>query len=262
MWLIVRSIALSWMCAAVILAHADAQPSPPPTWPPIRPAPFVDRFEGPRLHPRWFVADGWHNGDWFSNDWRATQLQPTPHGVDLIMARAPEGAEKQYMSAEFRSLEQYLYGYFEARMRVPRGPGLVAAFFTFTRPGDRETQNEIDFEILGRNPLVAELTYHVGSQAVGERVVLGFDASADFHTYAFEWRPGAIRWYIDNRLVHVSEGQAAELTRPQNITFNLWNSARMPVWLGPIDEGYAPWRMSVSCVAYAPQYEGRALCVD
>ncbi len=257
-----RLIALCLCALMGFAANARAQTQAAPAWPPPAERAFIDRFEGPTLHPRWFVADGWHNGDMFSSDWRASQLQLTAEGVELTMARAPEGAVKPYNSAEFRTREQYLYGYFEARMRIPRGPGLVAAFFTFTRPGDRETQNEIDMEMLGRDPLVIELTYHVGNQAVREIEVLGFDASTGFHTYAFEWRPDSIRWYIDNRLVHVSRGLAAELNRPQTITFNLWNSARMPRWLGPIDDGYAPWRMTVACVAHAPRYQGRSLCAE
>lgn len=28
---------------------------------------------------------------------------------------------------------------------------------------------------------------------------LGFDASEDFHTYAFEWKEDGITWYVDGK---------------------------------------------------------------
>lgn len=259
-----RTIALCLCALLAFAAEARAQAhSVSHAWPPRAEAAFIDRFDGPELSPRWQVSDGWNNGEWFaSTEWRASQLQLTSEGVDLVMTRAPEGAEMPYMSAEFRSRESFLYGYFETRLRMPRGPGLVAAFFTFTRPAERETQNEIDMEMLGRDPLVIELTYHVGAEATRQIEVLGFDASTDFHTYAFEWRPDGVRWYLDNRLVHVSRGSAASLNRPQQIMFSLWVSERMPRWLGPVDTAYAPWRMTVACVAHAPRYEGRSLCAE
>lgn len=254
-----RTLLLALAAYIFVLAPANAQPAEPAP----RQEAFIDRFDGPALHPRWAVSDGWHSGEWFSAEWRASQLRRVDDGIAFVMEPAPPGAEKPYISAELRTHERYLYGYFEARLRMPRGPGLVAAFFSFTRPGGRETQNEIDMELLGRDPLIIELTYHVGSTATREIEVMGFDASSDFHTYAFEWRPDEIRWYLDNRLVHVSrEEQVRGLVHPQNIEFSLWNSERMPRWLGRIDPAQAPWVMTVVCVAYAPRYEGRSLCAE
>lgn len=161
------------------------------------------------------------------------------------------------------SHDEFLYGYFEARFRMPRGNGLIAAFFTYTRPGGVETWNEIDMELLGRDPRRLELVYHVAGQATLEVINLPFDPSEDFHTYAFEWLPDRIRWYVDNRLVHTARGPLVrQLNRPQNIFASLWNSERMPRWLGVIDPSEAPWEMNVACIAYAPSYEGRSLCLD
>jgi beta-glucanase (GH16 family) len=256
-----RSLGLGVLAA--ILLTAGAAHAQQTGWPPTDRAAFIDRFEGRTLHRRWSLADGWHNGDLFSAEWRASQAQLTPEGVELVMAPAPIGAQKPYMSAELRTRETYLYGYFEARLRMPRGPGLVAAFFSFARPGDRETQNEIDVELLGRDPSIVELTYHVGNLATREIVTTGFDASLDFHTYAFEWRPDSIHWYLDNQLVHTSdEDQVRALVHPQRIELSLWNSDQLPRWLGSIDHAQAPWRMTVACVAYAPRYEGRSLCAE
>ncbi|MBL8538218.1 MAG: family 16 glycosylhydrolase [Hyphomonadaceae bacterium] len=224
---------------------------------------FVERFQTPLIDPRWIVSDGWHSGEWFSSEWRRDQVGLGPQGLVISLDRNAGDGEKPYVSGEISTSEEYLYGYFEARLRMPRGRGLVSAFFTFTRPEGVESWNEIDMELTGYDPRRIELVYHVAGQATLQVEELPFDASEDFHTYAFEWRRNAIRWYIDNELVHVSRrGRVAELTRPQRMFSSLWNSERMPRWLGVIDPSEAPWKMHVACMAYAPRYEGRSLCVD
>lgn len=222
--------------------------------------PFVDRFEADLQH-RWVASDGWHSGDLFSTEWRRSQISQAPEGVSLILAPSPGDAQKPYVSGELNTRDQYLYGYFETRLRMPRGAGLVGAFFTFTRPDGVASWNEIDMEFLGRDPHRLELVYHVAGEATLEVIALPFDASADFHTYGFEWRPEGIRWFVDNRLVHTSRGgRVRELNRPQRIFTSLWNSEHMPRWLGVIDPTEAPWRLDVACIAYAPRYLGRPMC--
>jgi beta-glucanase (GH16 family) len=228
------------------------------------PAPFVDRFQSPELHQRWFRSHGWNSGERLSAEWRASQTTLGSQGVRLILApRTDAEGDRPYVSGEFSTHDEYLYGYFEARLRVPRGRGLVAAFFTFTRPQGVESWNEIDMEFTGYDTRRLELVYHVAGQATLKVVDLPFDASEDFHTYAFEWRPNAVRWYIDNRLVHVARGPLVRrLNRPQRIFASLWNSERMPRWLGVIDPSEAPWEMDIACIAYAPSYQRRSLCID
>lgn len=169
-------------------------------------------------------------------------------------------AQKPYMSGELRYLGWFRYGYFASRFRAARGGGLVVAFFSFADPISDEGQNEIDMELTGNAMRQIELTYHVNGHHHRDIVQLGFDASTGFHTYAFEWLPDSIRWYVDNRLIHISRADVEGLNRPQQIFVSLWNSLRMPRWLGRIEPAAAPWTMTVSCVAYAPEYRGRPLC--
>lgn len=227
------------------------------------PVAFVQRFRAPELDAGWTVSDGWDSGEWFSTEWRRSQFSLSPQGAVMTLAPSPEGRAKPYMSSEISTTGEYRYGYFESRLRMPRGNGLVSAFFTFTRPNGPESWNEIDMELTGYDPHRIELVYHVAGQATLQVVQLPFDASAGFHTYAFDWRPDAIYWYIDHRLVHVSrDGRVGELTRPQRMFASLWNSERMPRWLGVIEPAEAPWRMVVSCMSYAPTRTNRALCAD
>ena len=231
--------------------------------PSAAPSAFVERFQPPVLDPRWIVSDRWHSGDWFSTEWRREQFSLTPEGARFRLAPRVGDGPKPYVSSEISTREAYLYGYFEARLRMPRGRGLVSAFFTYAAPNAGRPRTEIDMELIGRDPHRLELVYHVADDATLHVVTLPFDASEAFHTYAFEWRADRIRWYVDNRLVHTSRGgRVRELGDPQRVFASLWNSERMPRWLGAIDPEDAPWDMSVSCIAYAPRYQRRALCAE
>jgi beta-glucanase (GH16 family) len=70
-------------------------------------------------------------------------------GLSIIMGPNPPDAAKPYAGGELQSDEHFQYGYYEVRMRVPRGDGIVVGFFTYTLPGDRDTQQEIDIEFVG-----------------------------------------------------------------------------------------------------------------
>lgn len=252
--------------AAWVLTFGGDGPAPAPAAPPQqqeRATPengFVDRFASLDLE-RWTVSDGWSNGDWTENEWRAGQARPGQEGLTLTLAPNPPGAGKPYASGEIQSRRRFRYGYFEARLRVPRGAGLVSALFTYARDEGAPSWHEVDIEFLGRNTRVVEFTYFVGGRATGQIEALPFDAADGFHTYAIEWRPDAIRWYVDNRLAHEAAGpDVARMTREQRLYVNLWNSAQLHRWVGPIDPGEAPWALEVACVAYAPVYRGAPMC--
>jgi beta-glucanase (GH16 family) len=223
-------------------------------------SPFVEHF--PAFDgERWQLSDRSPSETIFSAVWAPAQAAFTPDGLVITLEPTirPD-APKPYKSAELSSHEEFRYGYYEARLRAVRGGGIVSAFFTFAMPTGPNTQNEIDMEITGNAPTQIELTYHVNGQHIRSITPLGFDASEGLHTYAFDWRRDSIRWYIDNRLVHTSRAHVRELNRPHQIFTSLWNSVRMPIWLGPYDASAGTHTMTVACVAHAPRYSGRALC--
>ena len=171
------------------------------------------------------------------------------------------GGEKPYSSGEIFSHEEFTYGYFEARMRVPRGDGVVTGLFTFTRPQGRGSWHEIDMEIVGRDTRVLELAYHVEGRPNKQLIELSFDASEGLHTYAFEWRPDAIRFFVDNQLVHEARGARVErMAGGQRFFVNLWGTERLHRWAGRMKPEDGPWTLHVACVAQAREYRGESLC--
>ena len=52
------------------------------------------------------------------------------------------------------------------------------------------------------NPGCDGAKFDYGYRGTPFAIGLGFDASEAFHTYAIEWAPDEIRWFVDDRLVH------------------------------------------------------------
>jgi beta-glucanase (GH16 family) len=221
-------------------------------------APFVDHFQ--QLDAgRWLESDGWSNGSWTANDWRRAQIGFGNRGAQITLARNSGGA-KPYSSGELQTHTLYRYGYFEARLQAPRGSGLVTGFFTYIRPGGESTWNEIDVEIVGRDTRSIQYTYYRSGAKRYIVVPLGFDAADAPHSYAFDWQPDHIRWYVDGRLLHEETGDGLPLpTAPQRLFLDLWNTTTLTDWLGPI-QGQGPWVLRASCVAQAPTFPGHTLC--
>lgn len=251
------------------------RPVPEPVRPEAAPAPsasvprvhvgeaFVDGFSSPELDPGWYISDGWTNGDYMENDWRASQVAVGAGGLELKLSKGPQGSRKPLSSGEIRTQAFYRYGYFEARLRIPRGSGLIAGMFTYAARAGAVKPNEIDIEFTGRDTRRVELTIHVDGQPQHKKLALPFDAAEGFHTYAFDWQPGYVRWYIDGVMVHeIAGGPAARLNRPQQLMFNLWSTRRLAAWAGEVDVRRAHAPMQVACAAYQPSYPGRPLCQE
>jgi endo-1,3-1,4-beta-glycanase ExoK len=246
-------------------ATLPSAPAPAPSSrpPPDQPgAPFVDRFADQSLNEgRWFVSDGWSNGDWMENDWQRSQISVTPEGLRMTLGPSPGQSDKPFASGEIRTYATFKYGYFEVRMRVPRDPGLVIGAFTYASANGRTRPNEIDIEILGRATRKVELTIHENGRATSKIVDLPFDAAGGFHTYGIEWLRDRVRWYADGELIHEEAGpRAANLTRPQQFLVSLWASRKLNQWVGEFDPSSGPWTLDIACVAYSQSYAGEQLC--
>jgi uncharacterized repeat protein (TIGR01451 family) len=94
----------------------------------------------------------------------------------------------------------FTYGYAEARIRVPRGKGLWSAFWLL--PANYESRPEIDImEIIGDETNVQNMNYHYLASGGAHRdegtTWNGPDFAGQWHTFAVDWRPDAIVWYVD-----------------------------------------------------------------
>ena len=189
---------------------------------------------------RWMKADGWSNGPPFNVGWRADHVTFAADGLmtlrlDDIPCSAGCSGEP-YASGEYRTIGTYGYGRYEVRMKAAKGSGLVSSFFTFNGPSERPRRpwDEIDVEILGKDTTKLQTNYFASGVGGHETLIdLGFDASLDFHTYAFEWSTTRISWYVDGVLRHSEDGSRGPLpTTPGKVMMNLWTGEGVDPWLG------------------------------
>ena len=177
-------------------------------------------------------------------------IDPIPPAVD-----GPYDPTKKYTfyGAELTGKEQFLYGRFEARMKMAATSGSVSSMFLnydlSWKKGD-EPWNEIDIEILGKSPtswqsniLTREADPSISGLTSSEKIhEFGFDATNEFHLYAIIWTPDYVAWEIDSVEVrrvsvgelvgsHADADQVKFLTEQQSLRFNLWAS-KTASWTG------------------------------
>jgi GR25 family glycosyltransferase involved in LPS biosynthesis len=139
-------------------------------------------------------------------------LQYSGDGVQLVI-EAVDGGVRPYRSGAFASVRSFTYGRVEAEIRAAPGSGLVTGFFLH-----RDTpRQEIDIELIGSDPrrMLVNVYFNPGDDGTAMeygyrgspcRIDLGFDATADFHQYAIDWRPDCVSWLVDGEVVHERAG--------------------------------------------------------
>jgi beta-glucanase (GH16 family) len=103
----------------------------------------------------------------------------------------------------------FQYGRVEARVRMPRGRGILAAVWLM--PIDKTWPPEIDVvEVLGHEPNTAHFTVHFPKDgqkwqdAYEGRALSTFDLSKSYNVYSVEWTPEKITWYLNGVKTHES----------------------------------------------------------
>ena len=200
---------------------------------------------------------GYSNGNPFNNGWRADHIAFSDGIMTITLdnQNCPGScSNKPYASGEYRTIKNYGFGRVEARFKAAKASGVMSgSLFTYTGPSDQQPWDEVDIEILGKDPTKMQTNYYTNGVGGHETVLdLGFDASADFHTYAFEWTAKSIQWYVDGLLVHTETGARGALpTHPSKIMLNLWPGIGEDAWLGPLNYT-APLKFQVDWIKYTP----------
>lgn len=210
---------------------------------------FFDPLD--RLDPaRWYVSDGWANGDWQGCAWSRDNISVSRGVLQMRLGKATDKL-RPYRCAEIKTNAAHGYGTYEGRMRTAAGSGLNTALFTYSGRPLSPIHDEIDFEFLGKNSRQVQLNYFTGGKGEhGSLPELGFDAAAGFNDYAFVWGPGSIRWYVNGKLVREATG--ADLpTTPGQYFLSLWNGTdNIKDWLGPFDAARTPVAAEWDWVAF------------
>ncbi|WP_214742469.1 carbohydrate binding domain-containing protein [Exiguobacterium sp. s48] len=161
------------------------------------------------------VAAGWGNNEkQFYTDKNENAF--VEDGKLVIRAKKEQASDQfgtyDYTSAKLTTKGTFskTYGRYEMRAKLPTGKGLWPAFWMLPeedRYGGWAASGEIDImESWGSQPDKVAGTIHYGETWPNNKYT-GKDyhfAEGDgidkWHTYAVEWEPGEIRWYVDGQL--------------------------------------------------------------
>jgi beta-glucanase (GH16 family) len=154
---------------------------------------------------------GWGNGELqhYTDSIENSFIQG---GMLVLRAKEEEMMGRNYTSARLNTLFKgdWTYGRFEIRARLPTTQGIWPAFWLLPsrgRYGSGAAGGEIDImELVGSEPGRSYATLHFGNPAARSTGFYdlpgGGTFSEDFHTFALEWEPEEIRWYVDGILYH------------------------------------------------------------
>ena len=155
----------------------------------------------------------------------------------------------------------FTYGRFEARARVPEGQGYLPAFWLMATDeglyGQWPRCGEIDImEVMGQNLRNSYHTIHYGYSAgtghkenQGKNTFVDGNLADEFHTYAVEWDPGKITWFVDDNEVYSTSDWYTGTDDDNQVTYPapfdqdfyiILNLAVGGSWVGyPTDDVYA-----------------------
>jgi beta-glucanase (GH16 family) len=167
-------------------------------------------------------GSGWGNQEleYYQAGAANAALDGDGHLVITARAEAPSAGTCWYGACRYTSARLLTkgkfaatYGRFEARLKLPAGQGLWPAFWMLGDNIDAvgwPRSGEIDvMENIGKEPSTVHGTMHgpgySGASGIGGSAALDRGTVADdFHVYAVEWEPLALRWYVDDRLYRTS----------------------------------------------------------
>jgi beta-glucanase (GH16 family) len=158
----------------------------------------------------------------------------------------------EILSARINSVKSWTYGYFEARLKLPKGKGTWPAFWMMPEVYTSWPKcGEIDImEEVGYNPNYTSSTIHcsayngsAGTQKTAEQLTA--NAQDEFHVYALEWTADYIKTYVDGQLLftYYNDQKGDDATWPFHVPFYLkLNLAWGGSWGGAkgVDESCLP----------------------
>ena len=180
---------------------------------------WQDNFDGNFLNRAdWNVElheKGWVNSEWqeYVDSDKNIQVKDGKLLIKPVETVNADGTRSYtYGRINTQGKHDFKYGYFECRAKVPTGKGYLPAFWMMPTDENLYGQwpkcGEIDImEVMGQETNKAYGTIHYGEphdQSQGTCTVDAKNNFADqYHTYACDWEPGKITWYIDGVKFHI-----------------------------------------------------------
>lgn len=171
--------------------------------------------------PGWNIANYEFSHPSFDTDWSRDRLQWN-EGLEISLRPKALG-DNRFEGGSIRRTTQTHYGRYEATLQPAKGVGVVTGFFTYTGPYYGTRHDEIDIEFLGKDTTKMHVAWFVDGKLHNRFVALGFDAAEAPRRYGFEWLPGSIRWFVEDRELFSVTAPASALPQAPGFVFlNIW----------------------------------------
>lgn len=219
---------------------------------------WEEEFEGDKLN-----RDDW-NVELHERGWVNQEKQEYIDSEENIQVKdgvlhikPKKTGEKQYTSGRVNTQNKhdFKYGIFEAKVKMPKGAGYLPAFWMMPTDENLYGQwpkcGEIDIaEVMGQDTSKLYGTIHYGEphkETQGNYVTEkgAKDFYDDYHTFAVEWVPGRITWYVDGIKYHEARDWYTAQNGGEKLTFPapfdqkfymILNLAVAGSWVGDTDD--------------------------
>lgn len=192
-----------------------------------------------------------------------TSLKPHLFGLLLAVGTGTVGtAAHATSSGELYTSDSYSYGRFEARVQFAGGDGVVSSFFLWKDASEMEDVywNELDLETIWADcELKTNALY--GLPEANHTDSSGTEGGwcTGFHTYAFEWTPDYVAWFVDGTELRRETGEDSTAFRDNaadgmQIHFNTWPGDS--TFGGNFTEAILPIHEYINWVQYSSYADG------
>jgi hypothetical protein len=166
-------------------------------------------------------------------------------------------------SAELYTSESYGFGRVAARIRFAAGDGVISSLFLWKDGSEISGTfwNELDFEKVGADCHIETNPLYGNPAAVHpQRHALDADPCKEFHTYAYEWTPESIAWFVDDVEIRRETGATAtafaeNAPEGMQIRFNVWPGNAS--FGGNFDPSILPVHQYVDWVEFSSYADGQ-----
>jgi beta-glucanase (GH16 family) len=204
---------------------------------------FSDSFDGAHLdRSKWGTCYPWFDGTGCTNhgnpelEWYLPQQVSVQGGaLHLTALRSPVlGFDRDGRQMEFPYRSgmvttaghfQFTFGRVEVQARSPRGRGFWPALWLLAADGSGRPEIDL-MEAYCENVWQVLLTYHPKQGDPAQYIAFVNDISSGWHSYAVDWSPGSLIWYVDGRRVFTVDNDVPH--QPMYLIANLGVSGRSP----------------------------------
>lgn len=216
-----KTISTALFCMAFASAFAGGEKETPPA--PEYPVPegmelvWSDEFdyEGAPDPEKWAYslgANGWGNGE--VQNYTDSRDNSYVKNGRLFVTALNDGGDWTSARLKTQFIAAWKYGFFEIRAKLPSGRGTWPAIWmmpvrdtygAWPRSGEIDIMEHVghDENVIHNSVHTRDFNHKNETQKTASKAIQ--KVSKNFHTYAVEWTPDVIRWYIDGAVSYTYE---------------------------------------------------------